>query len=99
MLDRNSIIIGLLIGFLLPFVGYAILLTTFEGLESMGWVSAEGFSSNFRERTMAIVAIALNIYPLNTFLKRRFTNSMRGIVIATTVYVITWLVMYGSLFF
>lgn len=99
MLDKNSIIIGLLIGFVLPFVGYAILLTIYEGLESMGWVSSVGFADNFRERTIGIVAIALNVYPLNVFLKRRFTNSMRGIVIATTVYVAAWMMMYASVFF
>lgn len=69
IMNRNSVLIGLLIGLVLPFVGYAILLMIYDGLESAGALSGRGFSANFRQRTLGIVAICLNLIPLNFFRK------------------------------
>lgn len=96
MLDRNSIPIGLIIGFLLPTLGYLLLIAVFMGLDALELTNNLGFSENFRTRTLGIVAICLNIFPLNFFQKRRATQSMRGVVIATSVFVIAWLAVYGK---
>lgn len=50
----------------------------------------------FRERTTGIIAICLNLIPLNAFQKRRAINSMRGVVLATVLYVIAWVVYFGK---
>ncbi len=94
--ERNAIWVGLLIGLLLPFVGYALLLTIFEQLSTAGFLSSEGFSPNFRQRTLSIVALCLNIFPFNYFFKRRHTRSMRGIAIVTVLYAIAWVVYFSE---
>ncbi len=98
-LDRNQLWIGLLIGLLLPFVGYAVLMMLYEQLEALGWIQPGGLSTDFRHRTTAIVAICLNLWPLNFYQKKRFVNSMRGVVLATSVYVAAWIIYYFGYIF
>lgn len=95
-MEKNSIPFGLIAGLIIPFVAYAVLLSIYDGLDSYGMVSGSGFSENFRFRTSAIVALALNAIALNYYQKRRWTNGMRGVVIATTLYVVLWLYKFGG---
>ena len=57
------------------------------------------FSEGFRRRTFAIVAIGLNSIPMNIAFKRKQTDTMRGIVIPTFVYVAAWLYVFGDYIF
>lgn len=95
MFYRNEIWIGLLFGLLLPLCTFIFLFEAFSLLESKGAASGTGLSVNFRERTLAIVAIALNILPLNLYKKRRWDLSMRGVVIATALLAFVWVIRYG----
>ncbi len=95
MFQKNEIWVGLLVGLLLPTMGYILLYEIFNLLESRGAASGAGFSVNFRERTVGIVAIALNVIPLNLYQKRRWELSMRGVVIATSLLAVVWVVVYG----
>lgn len=95
MLNRNEIWVGVVFGLLLPVFGYLILHQLFAFLEIKGAASSAGFSSNFRERTLAIVAIALNLIPMNIFRRRRWDLSMRGVVIATAILAFVWLFQFG----
>ncbi len=96
MFEKNSIPLGIFIGIFLPLAGFALLYGLFGLMEEFGWVSDIGFRPKFRERTIGIIAIALNIFPLNFYQKRRFTNSIRGIVVMTTIWVVLWLVLFGK---
>ncbi|MDO8366770.1 MAG: hypothetical protein Q7T20_08250 [Saprospiraceae bacterium] len=95
MFQRDEIWVGLLYGILLPAAGFLILYNLFSLLEIKGAASGAGFSENFRERTLAIVAIALNLFVLSRFRRLRWEKAMRGVVIATSVLAILWLVLYG----
>jgi hypothetical protein len=95
MLQRNELWVGLFIGILLPLAGFTILYQLFGLLEARGAASGAGFSPNFRERTLAIVAIAFNILPMNVYQKRRWDKAMRGIVMATAALALFWLFRFG----
>lgn len=95
MLNRNELWVGIVFGLLLPALGFVILFQLFSLLEIKGAASGTGFSANFRERTLAILAIALNLIPLNVFRQRRWDLSMRGVVIATAALAFIWLFRYG----
>jgi hypothetical protein len=95
MLNRNEIWAGLLIGLLLPVVVFLVLYQLFALLELQGAASGAGLSSNFRERTLAIVAIAVNLWPMNIYRRRRWELAIRGVVVATSVLALFWLVRYG----
>lgn len=99
MLNRNALWSGLVFGLLLPAVGFTLVYQIFNILDAMGAASGSGFSPYFRERTLAIVCIALNLIPLNLFKKKRFEASMRGIVIATAVLVALWLYYFKAYIF
>lgn len=99
MLDRDSIILGILIGLAVPFVGYALFLTFFEQLAAADWLSTETRTISFRTRTTAVLAIFLNIIPFKIYQKRWNMTTMRGIIIATLLYVGVWLYYFsGELF-
>ena len=99
MLNRNELWVGLLVGILLPLAGFFILFELFALLEQRGAASGAGLSSNFRERTVAIVAIAANLLPMNVYRRRRWELSMRGVVVATAVLALVWVVRYGMKLF
>ncbi len=86
----------MVLGLILPVVVYALLLTLFEQMEVMGWLSSEGFSEHFRERTLSIVALCINLLPFNRFQKRREQNAMRGIAIVTVLFGLAWLGYFAS---
>ncbi|MBK8704233.1 MAG: hypothetical protein IPN33_11840 [Saprospiraceae bacterium] len=97
--NKNAIWVGLILGLVIPFVGYALLLTIYDQMEVWGWLNAEGFSPNFRQRTLSVIAICLNVFPFNLYYKRRWLDSMRGIVFPTTAYVIAWVIYFGPTIF
>ncbi len=96
MLEKNTLSLGLLIGLLLPLVAFAIFYGLYELLETIGAVSDVGFRPKFRERTCGILAIAMNAFALNFYSKRKYHNTVRGLVILTTVWVVVWLVVFGK---
>jgi len=95
MIQRDELWVGLLYGILLPAAGFLVLFNLFSLLEIKGAASGAGFSENFRERTLAIVAIALNLFLLSRFRKLRWERAMRGVVIATALLAFVWLFLYG----
>ena len=61
MLDKDSLLLGLLLGLAVPFVGYALILTLFEQLAATEWLSSDTQTITFRARTIAVLAICLNV--------------------------------------
>ncbi|MEQ8703673.1 MAG: hypothetical protein RIC19_07125 [Phaeodactylibacter sp.] len=96
MFQRNNLLFGLLAGLVLPAVGFSIIYFGYSILEDNSIVSERGFSPFFRERTSAVIAICLNLLPLNQFMKQRATQSMRGIVLATVMLVAAWVIYFGK---
>jgi hypothetical protein len=95
MLRRNELWVGLLVGILLPIAIFAILYSIFGLLETKGAASGNGLSTNFRERTLAIVALAINLWPMRIYKHKRWEAAMRGVVVATGLLAIVWLVRFG----
>ena len=98
-MEKNSIILGLLVGILIPVLGFALFYGLYEGLDAMGWVSDVGFRPMFRERTCGVLAIALNAFALNFYQKRYLQDTVRGLVITITTWVIVWVVVFGKYIF
>ncbi|MFZ2899636.1 MAG: hypothetical protein WA004_13480 [Saprospiraceae bacterium] len=94
MFNRNALVQGLLVGLLVPLAVAAGLFLIFKGLDALNVMSATGFRPLFRERTITLVGIAANALVINQFNKRRFTESMRGVSIATIVYIAVWLLVF-----
>ena len=95
MLNRNKIWVGVLIGLILPALGAVLIFNIFKLLALMGGASGEGFTPNFRERTSIVIALALNLIPMNLFRRRRWDLAMRGVVIVTTILAFAWVGHYS----
>ena len=94
MYKRNSVGHGLLIGLLIPLAVGGGLYLIFLGLEQLNVASTIGFRPMFRERTIALIGIVANALIVNKFNKNRFTDSVRGVSIATFIYVVIWLLLF-----
>lgn len=100
MIEKNSLITGLLLGAIMPVVGYIVVEFIFGLLTQAGlmeYVSSGGMSK--RMRTLALLGICCNLIPFNIARKRRWDNTMRGIVFPTLIYVGFWLYQYSALLF
>ncbi|MBT8219576.1 MAG: hypothetical protein KJP00_07120, partial [Bacteroidia bacterium] len=93
------VLVGIITGMVIPFVAYAIILMGYELADAQGWFSQSSVTENFRARTIGILAISANLITIHYFRRKRQDNSMRGVVIATAIYIMTWLILFGSSFF
>lgn len=99
MFNKDSLILGILLGFAIPFVGYAVILMIFEQIGASEWLNREARDITFRARTIAVLAICLNIIPFRYYQKQRYEASMRGVILATMIYVGLWMFKFsGHLF-
>jgi dolichyl-phosphate-mannose--protein O-mannosyl transferase len=97
MLDnRDKLWIGLLIGLVVPFVGYAIILMILEALGASESLAEKNLNFDFKERTLALLALALNLIPMRIFMRKYMNKALRGLVLATLVYGLVWMVYFGS---
>ena len=92
----DKVWIGILAGLLAPIFWYFIWLSIYDGIETMGWIEPGAIGDNFRQRTSALVAICLNILPLQIFKTQYMDRAMRGIVFPTVLYVGVWLYFFAS---
>lgn len=95
-LARNSRTLGFILGLVLPMLAFGILYLLFQGLQSLNWVSTEGFRPMFRERTLSMISIGLNALLLNYYQKLRATETMRGIVVVTFLLIAIWLAVFSK---
>ncbi|MCS7036241.1 MAG: hypothetical protein RMJ33_04890 [Saprospiraceae bacterium] len=97
MFNRNEIWAGLLFALLLPIAGFLLFYNLFSLLEKAGAASGEGLSASFRERTLSLIALTLNLLPMHLYKQRRWDLAMRGVVIGTGLLALTWLLWFGRL--
>ena len=98
-LKKNAIKIGIIIGLVLPFLGFWLWKGIFELATMAGIMNPTGFSEDWRERTFALLAICMNIIPFQYYQKKRFDDTMRGLVFPTILYVILWVVLFRDSIF
>lgn len=100
MLNKNHIVLGLIIGACLPIVGYALFMMLFETLESAGIMDeVTAGSADRRMRTLGLLGICTNILPFEIYRKKRLDHTMRGLVIPTVIYIGIWIYTYKDILF
>jgi hypothetical protein len=78
---------------------YGILLSLMDGLHSFEIVDKDNFASDFRTRTLTLVAIGCNAFFMQYFNNKKWTNSMRGLILPTMIYIAVWLINFFDLLF
>jgi len=99
MLNRNDIKVGIILGILLPIIGYFFFGAVFELLTKAGVMNPDGFSSTWRQRTIALLAIVLNLLPFQFFKGQKYDQSMRGLIFPTVLFVFIWVFYFKDALF
>ena len=100
MIEKNSVFTGLVIGALVPVLGYMLVEFIFGLLAQFGLMEhVTGGGVSRRMRTLALLGICCNLIPLNILRKRKWDDTMRGIVFPTLLYVGFWIWQFGRIFF
>jgi len=88
---NDNFMIGFMIGTTVPVIGYWGIQIIFETLTSAG-IMDEVTNSTFTKRmkTLALLAICCNLIPAQVSTNKRYTNILRGIVLATLIYTACW---------
>ena len=88
-------LLGLIMGALVPVIAYALLLSLKDALISSGVLPQiwETFPSTIR--TIGVLAICANLIVIQFFNARRYTNAMRGLIFPTFAFMLLWFVIYG----
>ncbi|MDQ3015373.1 MAG: hypothetical protein M3R25_01430, partial [Bacteroidota bacterium] len=61
LIQRDSVWLGIGIGLIIPAIAYAVLLTLYMFLDTIGVLSDFGFAEDFRIRTLALFAVCSNL--------------------------------------
>ncbi len=95
IIQRDSVWLGIALGLLVPAIAYAVLLTLYTLLDTMGIFSDFGFADDFRIRTLALFAICSNLIMVNRYHKSYKNETIRGIMVASMILVAIWFFVFG----
>lgn len=100
MFNKNHILLGIILGICVPVVGYALVQFLFEGLEAIGIMDeVTSGSAAGRIRTLSLLGICANIIPFEIYRKKRYDQTLRGLVFPTIIYVVIWIIQYQGVLF
>ncbi|MFZ4543637.1 MAG: hypothetical protein ACOYOA_06280 [Saprospiraceae bacterium] len=94
--NKNNVFVGLLIGLAFPIVAYALVLTFLEALDSIMGFSQVRLSTALKPRTLALIAICINIFVMQYYRRLRADESMRGVFIAVGIAALLWIIKYSG---
>ena len=92
---KDSVWLGIGIGLLVPAAIYALLITIYTLLDTMGVFSDVGFAEDFRIRTLALFSICGNLVMMQRFRNSYRHETMRGVLIASMILVMIWFFIFG----
>ncbi|MEO1434277.1 MAG: hypothetical protein AAFV80_01990 [Bacteroidota bacterium] len=96
-MKKDELITGLIVALVIPFVSLALLMELNDLLIRMEIEIRPGnYFTGLSLRFMSLVALCLNIFPFRYYSKRRYDQSMRGMIFPTIGFAIAWLVIFGK---
>ncbi|NJC28125.1 hypothetical protein [Neolewinella antarctica] len=92
MISRyDHLLVGLLAAFVVATLGFAVSTQAVEFANQLF-----DLTMDFRQRSLALIGICLNVLPLNYFQARYWNKSLRGLVIGTFLLAMAWFFNYGQ---
>lgn len=86
----DKILVGLAVSLAVAFIAYALLLQAQDLIADQ-----MGRPFEFQDRSIALLAICLNVLPMNYFRRRYHNKSLRGLVIGTMLLAGAWFFYFG----
>ena len=94
-MDKDSKLLGFVLGAILPVLGFVVVDSLFEFLSEQGLMAqASGAGVSRRMRTVALLAICSNLIPFQWAKRNRYDDTMRGIIFPTLIYVGYWVYFF-----
>lgn len=88
---NDNFLIGFMLGATVPVIGYWVIEQVFTMLTEAGVMDGvTGSTITKRLKTLALLAICCNIIPTQLANNMRYTNILRGCVLATFIYAGLW---------
>ena len=99
-MERDSLFTGLVLGAIVPVVGFVLMEQLFNLLGVAGIIPQVASESITRSmRTIGLLAICSNLIPFEICRRNRYDHTMRGIVFPTLIYVGFWVYKYFYVLF
>lgn len=90
-MEKNSFMMGIVLGAIVPVLGFVLVEFIFNTLVSVGWMQdASSSGADRRFRTILLLSIISVLVPFHYAKNRRWDETMRGIMIPTLIYVLAW---------
>jgi hypothetical protein len=97
MLEKNALVTGIVLGCIVPVLGFLLVEFIFNTLTQFGLMEAVSESTSDRRfRTLALLGICANLIPFNISKNHKWDQTMRGIVFPTLIYVAAWIYRFYS---
>ncbi|MBL0027432.1 MAG: hypothetical protein WBP08_01925 [Saprospiraceae bacterium] len=91
MIDKNSFVFGLLLGCVVPVIGFVVVEFLFNQLTSFGLIDEVSSSTSGRRfRTLTLIAICTVLVPFNIAISKKWDQTSRGIIFPTLIYAGAW---------
>ncbi|MCP4442191.1 MAG: hypothetical protein GY810_25055 [Aureispira sp.] len=94
---RNKFLNGFIPGVILPMLGYFLFIYLNDVLIDNGAFSnSMVIWAGFKERTLVIMAICLNLIPTFVANRKYMEEFVRGIMVPTVLYCFVWFYVYSD---
>ncbi|KXK38122.1 MAG: hypothetical protein J5I52_02240 [Saprospiraceae bacterium] len=95
MIEKDSMLMGFVLGAITPIVGFVVIEFIFNTLTDMGWMAEVSMSTAGRRfRTLTLLAICSVLVPFQIAKVKKWDNTMRGMVFPTLIYVGAWIYQF-----
>lgn len=99
-MEKDSILTGLVLGAIVPVIGFLAFDQLLHLLSAGGIIPPFAADSITRSmRTIALLSICCNLIPFEIARRKRWDDTMRGIVFPTLIYVVFWAYKFFYVFF
>lgn len=89
-MNKNSIIFGVLVGLVVPLLGFGVWSLVNELLATLDIKNQFGETFQFSKRLVFLLSICSNIFAFRYFSHRYWEDAMRGTIFPTLFYVGLW---------
>lgn len=95
MIEKNSLLFGLVLGCIVPVLGFIVFEFIFNTLTAWGLMEEVSSSTSGRRfRTLNLLAICTILIPFNIAISKKWDQTMRGMVFPTLIYAGAWVLKF-----
>jgi hypothetical protein len=100
MIEKDSFLMGIVLGCIVPVLGFVAIEGLFDLLTNTGLMTeVTPLGTTKRMRTLALMALCCNLIPFHIAKKNYWEDTMRGMILPTLIYAGFWVYKFGGSLF